>query len=192
MKNQLFPVFIKLQQFNVLVVGGGKIALEKINAIFNNSPQTRLLVIAKAFAAETLNFIQKNNIHYEEKEFEWNDLDHIDVLIVAINDKQKSAKIKAFAQERRILANVADTPELCDFYLSSVVQKGNVKVAISTNGLSPTLAKRLKELLNESLPDEIDELSQNLNALRNRLKGDFADKVKALNEHTKILLAEKQ
>src|SRR5690606_3977731 len=70
----------------------------------------------------------------------------------------------------------------------SIVQKGNVKIAISTNGKSPTTAKRLKEVLNEAIPGEIDLLVNNLHTVRNKLNGDFAFKVKKLNEVTKRLV----
>ena len=90
------------------------------------------------------------------------------------------------------LVNVADMPELCDFYLSSVVKKGNLKIAISTNGKSPTIAKRLKDLFNELLPEEIDELLDNMQSVRNRLKGDFNDKVNQLNAITKDFVLDKE
>ena len=64
-----------------------------------------------------------------------------------------SSQIRDEAKSRGKLVNVADKPELCDFYLSSVVKKGDLKIAISTNGKSPTTAKRLKEVLQEALPD---------------------------------------
>jgi siroheme synthase-like protein len=83
---------------------------------------------------------------------------------------------------------VADTPDLCDFYLGSIVQKGDLKIAISTNGKSPTLAKRIKEFLNEIIPDDIQQLLDNLQTYRNTLKGDFQDKVKELNDLTASLL----
>ena len=91
------------------------------------------------------------------------------------------------ANEKGILVNAADKPELCDFYLGSVVQKGNLKIAISTNGKSPTIAKRLKEVLNETLPDEIDTLLNSMQTIRNKMSGDFTEKVKQLNELTKNL-----
>ena len=78
--------------------------------------------------------------------------------------------------------------DLCDFYLGSIVQKGSLKIGISTNGQSPTAAKRIKEMLNESLPDELDELIQNLQLVRNQLQGDFKQKVIQLNEITKSLV----
>jgi len=89
------------------------------------------------------------------------------------------------------LVNIADKPALCDFYLGSIVQKGDLKLAISTNGKSPTVAKRLKEVLNESLPAEIDTTLQQIAELRKTLSGDFTDKVKKLNEVTAVLVDKK-
>jgi len=80
------------------------------------------------------------------------------------------------------------TPGLCDFYLGSIVRKGDLKIAISTNGKSPTFAKRMREYLEEAIPDNVQQLMNNLNALRNKLKGNFSDKVKMLNELTSSLL----
>src|SRR5205085_2366044 len=82
-----------------------------------------------------------------------------------------------------------DKPELCDFYLSSVVKKGNLKIAISTNGKSPTIAKRLKEIFTDVVPDEMDRLLDNMQHIRNQLSGDFNEKVAKLNEITEVLVA---
>ena len=84
---------------------------------------------------------------------------------------------------------MADKPELCDFYLSSVVKKGDLKIAISTNGKSPTVAKSLKEQINEMMPDEIGDVLENMQVIRKGLNGDFAAKVKHLNEITNVLAA---
>jgi siroheme synthase (precorrin-2 oxidase/ferrochelatase) len=73
---------------------------------------------------------------------------------------------------------------LCDFYLGSVVTKGNIKIGISTNGKSPTIAKRMREYLEEALPEDTDVLLQNMQTIRQKIKGDFADKVKILNDIT--------
>ena len=86
------------------------------------------------------------------------------------------------------LVNVADNPPYCDFYMGGIVTKGNVKVAISTNGKSPTTAKRLRQFFEEVIPDNIDDLVQNLNKYRKTLKGGFEDKVEKLNEFTKSLV----
>jgi siroheme synthase-like protein len=186
--NKLFPIFLKLEELNVLVVGGGKIGLEKLNAIITNSPATSVTIVAGNILEKIKKLAQKYpNILLREKNFDPADLDDKDIVIVAINDKTTSSYIRAIAKEKKILANVADKPDLCDFYLSSVVQKGNLKIAISTNGKSPTMAKRLKETLDDVLPNKLDRILTNMETIRKNMNGNFADKVKKLNKVTKLL-----
>ena len=187
--NHLFPVFLKLEEMSVLLIGGGNVALEKLHALLFNAPGVDLKVVAKEYKKEVTDLLKQHpNVQVIERAFENEDLDGIDVVMVAVNDKHESQKIRVLAKEKGLLINVADTPDLCDFYLGSIVRKGNLKIAISTNGKSPTAAKRIKEALNESLPDELDEVLENLNKIIHDLKGNFGDKVKKLNSLTKVLV----
>ncbi len=86
-----------------------------------------------------------------------------------------------------MLANIADTPELCDFYMGGIVNKGHVKIAISTNGKSPTAAKRLREFFEEVIPENVNEMVENLNEYRKSIKGDFEEKVNQMNTITEAL-----
>jgi uncharacterized protein len=186
--NQLFPVFLKLENMKVLVVGGGNVGFEKLNAILQNSPATEVKLVALAINEGVLTLAKKHpNITLEEKEFEEDDLNDVQVVIVAVNDSYASQTISTLARQKGKLVNVADKPHLCDFYLSSIVQKGNLKIAISTNGKSPTLAKRLKEIFNEMLPEKLDDVLTNMHIIRGKLNGDFAAKVKKLDELTSVL-----
>jgi siroheme synthase-like protein len=185
--NLLFPVFIKLNQLRLTIIGGGYVAMEKLNAVLSNSPQTKIKLISKTIDPEIETLAINHSITLIKKEYEASDLDNTDLVIAAINDRSVSKLIYEDAKARGILINVADTPDLCDFYLGSIVKKGNLKIAISTNGKSPTLAKRLKEMFAELLPEELDELSVNLNSIRNKLAGDFKNKITKLNEITKVL-----
>jgi siroheme synthase-like protein len=188
-KNNLFPIFLKLESLRLLVVGGGPVAAEKLTGILNNSPSTSIKLVTKEISKPVTDLIEgKENIQLITRAFETADLNDIDLVILAINDKETSAKIRQEAHKKGLLVNVADTPNLCDFYLSSIVQKGNLKLAISTNGQSPTAAKRIKEMLQDALPEELDAMIDNLHAIRNQLKGNFEEKVKKMNEITKTLV----
>jgi uncharacterized protein len=190
--NKLFPVFLKLENLSVLIVGGGSIGLEKLNAILSNAPATKIKLVAIEIADEIKQLPTiYPNLQLIERVFLPADVDGSDVVIVAINDKNESTRIRNIAKEKGKLVNVADKPELCDFYMSSIVQKGNLKIAISTNGKSPTIAKRLKDLFNELLPEEVDELLDNMVEIRSKLKGDFSDKVNQLNAITKDFILDK-
>jgi uncharacterized protein len=188
-KNSLYPIFLKLEEMDLLLVGGGAVALEKLNSLLGNSPQTRITIVAKALRDDVKTFVlQYPFVQLYERSFEEQDLDGKDIVISATGDREFSVGLRALCHERGILVNVADTPDLCDFYLGSIVQKGNLKLAISTNGKSPTLAKRLKEVLHQQIPAELDESLEQLQVLRSRMNGDFADKVKKMNELTRVLV----
>lgn len=186
--NNLFPIFLKLENLSILIVGGGYVGMEKLDAVISNSPATKITLVAIQIS-DVIKEIAKEypNIILKEKPYQISDLADNDIIIAAINETAISQQIVTDAKSKKILVNAADKPELCDFYLSSVVKKGNLKIAISTNGKSPTIAKRIKEVLNETFPDEIDDLLNNMQHVRNKLSGDFTEKVKQLNELTKKL-----
>ncbi|MEM6840707.1 MAG: NAD(P)-dependent oxidoreductase [Bacteroidota bacterium] len=184
--NQLFPVFFKLHELDVLVVGGGYVGLEKLEAILKNSPETRVTLVGQEILQPDIFRLAEEhpNITIVERRFRWRDLRGKDLIFLATNDRSLHERIKTRTRRRRIMTNVADTPDLCDFYLSSVVKKGDLKIAISSNGKSPTLTKRIRQYLEEAIPDDVQALLDNLLEVRNQLRGDFEYKVKKLNEVT--------
>jgi siroheme synthase-like protein len=187
--NQLFPVFLKLNQLKVLLVGAGNIGLEKLEAVLTNSPETEIDIVAETFLPKLLEFtgnFPKVKLH--QKKFEAADLEGYDLVIIATGDNDLNSEIRSLARKRHLLINVADKPDLCDFYLGSIVKKGDLKIGISTNGKSPTVAKRLKEIFQNNLPDELDLTLQQMSKLRNTLGGDFSHKVKELNKATASLV----
>lgn len=188
--NQLFPVFLKLEHLHVLLVGGGNVGLEKLTALLANSPEARVTVVAMYFLPEVRQ-LASDRVLLHERAFQWEDLDEKDLVILATDDRALHAAICEKTRRMRLLTNVADTPDLCDFYLSSVVRKGDLKIAISTNGKSPTVAKRLREFLTDVIPDNIQDILDNLTVIRNRIQGDFKEKVDQLNKLTEGLIHKK-
>jgi len=187
--NQLFPVFLKLNELKVLLVGAGNIGLEKLTALLSNCPETQITIVAENFLPSVINLAgEYSQIKTKYKKFDPSDLEDQDLVVIATGNNVLNAEIRGYARERHLLINVADKPELCDFYLGSIVKKGDLKIGISTNGKSPTIAKRLKEVFQEYLPDELDLSLQQINQLRNTLNGDFAQKVIELNKATAILI----
>jgi siroheme synthase-like protein len=178
-----------MDQINTLLIGGGPVGMEKLGAIFRNSPQALVHIVAERAGEGLKAFIQDlPTVSLSERAFEVSDLDNIDLVIMATNNPTFNDKVQQLCKERNILLNVADKPALCDFYLGSVVQKGNLKIGISTNGKSPTIAKRLKEFLTDILPEEIDDTLELMHELRNQLQGDFQEKIRVLNAHTEQLV----
>ncbi|MDO9374174.1 MAG: TSUP family transporter [Ferruginibacter sp.] len=190
--NHLFPVFLKLENLSLLIVGGGYVGLEKLNAVLQNSPGATIRLVATEISNEIKALVgDYPKIELIERPYESADIDLADLVIAAVNDFSVSQQVSLDAKEKGKLVNAADKPELCDFYLGSVVQKGSLKIAISTNGKSPTVAKRLKEVINDMIPAEMENVLHNVQVLRKDLKGDFEEKVKQLNELTSGLVAKK-
>lgn len=184
--NNLMPVFLKLENLKLLLVGGGYVGMEKLMAVLTNSPKTNINLVAKEVSQEIRELSRDYpNLTLIEKSFDSSDLEGIQVAICGIDDPNVSEEVAKAAKKANILVNIADKPGLCDFYLSSVVKKGDLKIAISTNGKSPTVAKRIKEFLNDAIPETIDEILQNMVRIREKLRGDFQYKVDKLNEVTK-------
>jgi uncharacterized protein len=190
--NLLFPVFLKMEELRLLIIGGGNIALEKLETILANSPSTPITLVAPEIKVEILDISREfTNLIIYEREAEPTDFDEVDLVLIAVTHVSLAGELASWAHERNLLVNVADTPELCDFYLSSIVRKGDLKIAISTNEKSPTIAKRLKEVLNDAIPSDTQISIEQLHTLRKQLTDDFVDKEKSLNEATAILI-EKQ
>lgn len=182
-------MFLKLNQLHTVIIGAGPVGLEKMTAVLNQSEQARITVIAEDICEEVKVLAARlPQIILLQKTYAGNDLEEADIVIAATNNDPLNEQIKRDAHALKLLVNVADKPDLCDFYLGSIVKKGHLKIAISTNGKSPTIAKRLKELFNDSLPAELDITLQQMSQFRNTLEGDFSSKVKKLNEVSAVLV----
>lgn len=190
-KNTLYPVFFKLSNLNILIVGAGEVCSEKLLFILKSSPNANINIVAP-WANENVKSIIKNpkyNIIWIKKKVEQTDLIENDIIISATNDKAVNRLVYQHAKVLKKIINVADTPDLCDFYMGSIVTRGSLKVAISTNGNSPTFAKRFRQLLEQIIPEESNDLINNLKLIRDNLKGNFEQKVKDLNNITKSMVS---
>jgi len=187
--NQLFPVFLKLNQLRTVIIGAGPVGLEKLSAVLAQSEHAKITIVAEEICAEVAALATSlPQLSLYQKTYSAADLEEANIVIAATNNNVLNAEIIKDAHALKLLVNVADKPDLCDFYLGSIVKKGDLKIAISTNGKSPTIAKRLKELFNESLPEELDVTLQQMSRFRNTLEGDFNSKVKKLNEVSALLV----
>ncbi|SDM01843.1 precorrin-2 dehydrogenase/sirohydrochlorin ferrochelatase family protein [Kriegella aquimaris] len=187
-RNNLYPIFLKTAQLNILIVGGGNVAEEKLTFLTKSSPDAKVTLVSPMFREGTSELAKKYDVTlitdtYSKEYLKGNHL------VIATTDNPK-VNIQVYEDCRALdkLVNVADNPPYCDFYMGGIVTKGNVKVAISTNGKSPTTAKRLRQFFEEVIPEDIDEMVQNLNEYRKTIKGDFEHKVDKMNEITQKLV----
>ncbi len=189
MQNQLYPVFLKVTELNTLIVGGGNVALEKLTFLLKSSPGAKVQMVSPMFRDETIALANKFGIEMFVQPYDVSFLQNKHIVIATTDLEAVNKKVHAQCKERNILVNLADNPPFCDFYMGGIVTKGNVKIAISTNGKSPTMAKRLRQFFEDVIPADINELAENLNEYRKTIKGDFEQKVEALNEFTKGLVS---
>lgn len=187
-RNELYPVFLKLHNLNVLIVGGGNVGLEKLFFMLKSSPNANVEVVAPKFLAELEELAAKHpTVTLTKAKYKKQMLKKRHLVIACTDNLKVNEKVFYQARKRYLICNIADTPDFCDYYLGGIVTKGNVKIAISTNGKSPTTAKRLREFFEEVIPTDINEMVQNLNEYRKTLKGNFEEKVKKMNEITSSL-----
>ncbi|WP_025126039.1 TSUP family transporter [Myroides odoratimimus] len=188
MKNTLFPIFLKTTHSNFLIVGGGNVGLEKTKTLLKQNELTHITVVSIDFKPEFFELKTTHaNLILKHRSFLIEDLYQMDLVVIATNNTVLNQEIKALANSKGLLVNAADQPDLCDFYLGSIVTKGQLKIAISTNGQSPVLARRMREYLEEEVPDNVSDSIEHLNQYRTRHKGNLREKLNSLNRVTSVM-----
>lgn len=186
--NNLCPIFLKIDRRPILVVGGGKVAEQKINSLLET--QADLTVIGPEVSPAIERFAKEGRIHLSRREFRDGDVDGFYLVIGATDDRKVQEKIFSQAQSKGIPVNIVDVPELCTFYLSSVFRKGDLKVAVSTNGKSPTLGKIIRDKIRDEFSEDFPELLEKLGDLRLDVQNTFPDFESRKKLHEQIVRSE--
>ena len=160
----LFPMFVKLAGRTCLVVGAGPIGEQKIASLLGTGARIRVVALATTPAVRELAAAGK--IELELRPFADIDLDGIFLAVVATQSRELNLHIYREAERRGILCNVVDVPDLCAFYYGALVRRGDLQIAISTNGQSPTLAQRLRIRLEQEFGPEYESWVEELGATR--------------------------
>jgi precorrin-2 dehydrogenase/sirohydrochlorin ferrochelatase len=138
-------MFLKLAGRRCLVVGAGKVGEPKIGGLIDIGAHVR--VVAEEATPIVREWARNGRIELQVRRFSENDLDGFFLAVVATSSRSLNESIYRAAQSRGVLCNVVDVPELCDFFYPAVVRRGDLQIAISTNGQSPSLAQRLRQQL---------------------------------------------
>jgi precorrin-2 dehydrogenase/sirohydrochlorin ferrochelatase len=156
--------------------------------MLKSSPNANVEVVAPKFLPELEALVERHpSVKLTQAKFKKKMLKKRHMVVACTDNLNVNQRVFDLARKRYLICNIADTPLLCDYYLGGIVTKGHVKIAISTNGKSPTTAKRLREFFEEVIPDDINKMVENLNEYRKTLKGNFEDKVQKMNEITQSL-----
>jgi precorrin-2 dehydrogenase/sirohydrochlorin ferrochelatase len=170
---KLFPMFLKLITRPCLVVGAGSIAESKIASLLE--ADARVSVVAPKATEQVLSWAQSKKIDWHQRKFQRNDLEGIFLVVAATSSRELHEQIFEEASRLGVLCNIVDVPELCDFYYPAVVQRGALQIAISTAGLSPALAQRLRKELERQFGPEYEEWLEHLGEAREKLFAETVD-----------------
>jgi precorrin-2 dehydrogenase/sirohydrochlorin ferrochelatase len=187
-RNNLYPVFLKTSNLHVLIVGGGNVAEEKLTFLTKSSPDAKVTMVSPMFRNATKELALKFDVELISDSYHSSYLKGKHMVIATTDVPEVNVQVYKDCRSVDKLVNVADNPPYCDFYMGGIVTKSNVKIAISTNGQSPTTAKRLRQFFEEVIPEDINKMVKNLNDYRKTIKGDFEEKVEKMNQITQKLV----
>lgn len=142
---EYYPIFLNLKARLCVVIGGGKVAERKVLSLIKAGAKVK--IISPEVTTTLKKIIKDYNLHWEERPYQEGDLNEAFLVISATNSPEVQKKVFQEAEERRIPCNVVDKPELCSFIVPSIVQRGDLTIAISTGGASPAVARRIRERL---------------------------------------------
>jgi precorrin-2 dehydrogenase / sirohydrochlorin ferrochelatase len=145
MVTSLFPMFMKLTGKECLVVGAGKVGEPKIGGLIDTG--AHIQVVALQAKGQVRDWAEAGSIDLELRAFSADDLDGKFLAVVATASTSLNQLIYRHAQQRGVLCNVVDVPDLCDFFYPAVVRRGDLQIAVSTNGKSPSLAQKIRQQL---------------------------------------------
>ena len=188
-RNNLYPIFLKTRTLHVLIVGGGNVAEEKLSFLTKSSPDAKITMVSPMFRENTLKLAANYDVELIRATYKTEFLNGKHLVIATTDKPDINIQVYNDCRSMDKLVNVADNPPYCDFFMGGIVTKGNVKVAISTNGKSPTTAKRLRQFFEDVIPEDISMMVQNLNTYRKTIKGNFEQKVDKMNEVTETLVS---
>lgn len=143
----LFPMFLKLQGKRCLVVGAGKVGEPKIASLLESGARVR--VVALAATATVREWAREGRVELSLRAFSPQDLDGAFLAVVATSSRALNDRIYEEAERRGVLCNVVDVPDLCDFFYPAVVRRGDLQIAVSTAGQSPSLAQKIRQQLEQ-------------------------------------------
>lgn len=163
-----FPFFLDIRGKRCLVVGGGSVALRKVQLLLKHG--AIVTVVAPVLCSELNELAEAQKIHVLPREFEPGDLQDALIVVAATSESKINEKIALEAKRHKIMINVVDSPELSDFIVPSYFHRGDLIVAVSTSGKSPALARKIRSDLEKSLGEEYSSLTRLVGEVRQEMK----------------------
>jgi precorrin-2 dehydrogenase/sirohydrochlorin ferrochelatase len=165
-----YPIYLDVKNRDCLVIGGGSVGTRKVLTLLACGAN---VTVVSTNATEKLHKLSNNGvIKLKERPFQTADLDDRFLVIGATDDQELNFNIHAEAERRGLLCNIADRPKACNFILPSIVNRGDLIIAISTSGKSPAFAKKLRKQLEAQFGDEYAEFLDLMGKIRKKLLGE--------------------
>ncbi|TGK16333.1 precorrin-2 dehydrogenase/sirohydrochlorin ferrochelatase family protein [Leptospira kmetyi] len=172
-----YPAFLNLENKNILLIGGGKVALEKLPHLIESG--AKITLISLEVCGQVARILEKHpEIKVEYRSVEFSDLQGRALVFSATNDSDLNRRLSDYAHSWKIWINCADDPSNCDFYSAAVLDRGPIRVAISTEGSFAGLSGIVKTTLEELIPNEHEDELQELMRIRKELKSILPDSEK--------------
>lgn len=167
-KRPYYPIFLDIENRDVLIVGGGAVCARKAETMMKYG--AKVTVVAPEVTDEIRAWARAKKLKVRRKEYEESDLDGATIVIASTDDMHVNARVARDCRQQRIPVNVVDITHLCEFIVPAVVEQGSITVAVSTGGKSPALARTLKEDLQKFVGPEYAEINDLLGSLRDSAK----------------------
>lgn len=162
-----YPIFLNLEERRVVVIGGGNVAVRKVQVLLDSG--ARVVVVSDNLDKMTSAFGTQKNIELVKSKYQRSYLTNSVLAIASTNDNELNKQIYKDCQELDILCNVVDVPELCDFFVPAVVKRGNLQIAISTNGNCPAYAGHIRKRLEDIFTDQHGKFLEVLEKMRQKI-----------------------
>ncbi len=166
-KMTVFPIILNIEKKNIIIIGGGKVATEKVKRLLNFTKN--ITILSPDLTPELREIILKENLVYIPKKYSPEFILNFEIIVVAVNDLKLQEEIYKEAKKNNKLCNVVDVPEYSDFLFPSIVKKGDLIVAFSTSGDSPAFSKYLRQFFERVIPDEVVNFLDEMKKLRKKI-----------------------
>ncbi|MAS00449.1 MAG: uroporphyrinogen-III C-methyltransferase [Nitrosomonadales bacterium] len=171
-----FPIFLNIKNKPITVIGGGDIALRKVKLLIKVKP--KITLISKVICKELKEMLLEHNHKIIKKSFQEKDLENPILIVAATNNTKLNKKISIIAQQKNILINVVDQPELCTFTMGSIIERDSLVISISSGGKAPVLVRSIREKIEMLIPQSYSELVKFAGNLRSIVKKKIQSGVK--------------